>query len=95
LSQGEDIANQSMMSGHYTKMELLGGVLRAAGKDMMGMTVGVFKGERKIVNAVRAAVTIDIVLRIMDKEGVGGKRWFYRALDAHAIGHKGDAVEMA
>ena len=95
LSQGEDIGNQSMMSGHYTKMEVLGEALRVSGRDMLDMKPGVFKGERKIVNAVRAAMVIDIVLRIMDDWRVGGKKWFYRALEAVAVGHRGDAAERA
>jgi hypothetical protein len=74
---------------------MLGNILGAAGKDKMGMTVGVFKGERRIVNAVRAAATIDIVLRMMDKWRVGGKKWFYRAFEAVAVGHKGDAAVSA
>jgi hypothetical protein len=95
LSQGEDIGNQSMMSGHYDKMERLGNALKKAGKDILDMKPGVFKGERKIVNAVRIATVINIVLRVMDKWRVDGKRWFYRALEANAVGHKGDAVERA
>jgi hypothetical protein len=95
LSQGEDIGNQSMMSGHHTKMEILGSALRAAGKDTIGMTAAVFKGERRIVNATRAAAAIDIVLRIMDKEHIGGRRWFYRALEAIAVGHRGEAQAKA
>ena len=42
---------------------------------------------RRIQNSVRICTVCDLVQRFMDKTRVGGKRWFYRPLEAKLYGH--------
>jgi hypothetical protein len=42
---------------------------------------------RRIQNSVRICTVCDLVQRFMDKTRIGGKRWFYRPLEAKLYGH--------
>lgn len=43
--------------------------------------------QRRIQNSVRICTVCDLVQRFMDKARIGGKRWFYRPLEAKLYGH--------
>ena len=48
-------------------------------------------GHIKNLNATQLCVITNILLRVMDKQGVNRVRWFFRPVSAAAAGHKGKA----
>ena len=49
--------------------------------------------ERSIKGSIRICTLMNVLLRFMDVERMGGKRWFFRSVEAFYTGHKGSTKE--
>jgi hypothetical protein len=77
------------MTGHITNLVEIGDILKAAGKTDFDLNRGIIVGTRKIKNSTRACTLMNLLIRFLDAERLQGKRWFFRAVQALYIGHKG------
>jgi len=90
LGKGSICIIVTNMEGKYAKLLEMGDILRTAGKpDLELKATVVMAGLRKVENAVRGCTLMELVLRYMDAERINGLRWFYRAAEARALGHRG------
>ena len=86
VGRGSECSINSKIAYEIKLLEKFGESLRAAGKPDLGLSVDGL-ARRRIQNSVRICTVCDLVQRFMDKTRVGGKRWFYRPLEAKLYGH--------
>ena len=67
-------------------LDVPGDILEENGYDNLGLTNDIIAGTRKIKNAHRLCMLLDLVLRYMDAVAVSNRRWFYRQI-ASALTH--------
>jgi hypothetical protein len=89
IGRGKECGNVSTMTGHITNLVEIGDILKAAGKTDFDLNRGIIVGTRKIKNSTRACTLMNLLIRFLDAERLQGKRWFFRAVQALYIGHKG------
>jgi hypothetical protein len=89
VGRGKECGNVSTMTGHITNLVEIGDILKAAGKTDFDLNRGIIVGTRKIKNSTRACTLMNLLIRFLDAERLQGKRWFFRAVQALYIGHKG------
>ena len=65
----------------------MGETLRASGVSDLGLNPTTL-ATRRIQNSNRVCTVSNLVLRLMDQLQIQGKRWFYKSLEAKALGHK-------
>jgi hypothetical protein len=89
---GEKCDNVSTIKIHRAKVVELGDVLEETVNENYQLTEPILdKSVRRVVNAKRMCMLLDLTLRYMDNMGVQGKRWFYRSIEARKVGHIGKA----
>ena len=92
---GQECAILSGTQGHINKLIELGNILEQNDHDNLGLTNDVLAGTRKIKNAHRLCILLDLVLRYMDAIAIENKRWFYRQISSaltHNISGKGKKI---
>jgi hypothetical protein len=80
----------SINSGTGFEVEMLkryGATLRGEGLSDLGLNDTELDKRKRITNSIRVCTLNDLVLRMMDRMKVKGKRWYYRALEAKLHGH--------
>ena len=88
VGRGSACSSSSAVKYELGELEKVGAVLRSAGKTDLGLNDRELGGTRAIKNANRICTLSDLVLRWMDRSGIQGKRWFYRALQSKLTGHR-------
>jgi len=83
---GQECAILSGTQGHINKLVQVGDILEENGYDNLGLTNDIIAGTRKIKNAHRLCMLLDLVLRYIDAVAVNNRRWFYRQI-ASALTH--------
>jgi hypothetical protein len=86
VGRGSECSINSKIAYEIKLLEKFGESLHAAGQPDLGLTVDGL-ARRRIQNSVRICTVCDLVQRFMDKTRIGGKRWFYRPLEAKLYGH--------
>lgn len=86
LQRGAECANNSSTSSEIEALKQYGGILRKAGMSDMGLH-STELARRTIENSLRVCTVVDLTLRMMDALKVEGKRWFYRTIQSHLVGH--------
>jgi len=86
VGRGSECSISSNITYPRKLLERFGESLRAAGFNDLGMNEGEMS-RRRIQNSVRICTVCDLALRYMDRAGLGGKRWFYRPLEAKLYRH--------
>jgi hypothetical protein len=84
--RGSECSINSKIAYELKLLERFGESLRAAGLDDIGLNEAEIT-RRRIQNSVRICTACDLALRYLDRARVGGKRWFYRPLEAKLYGH--------
>jgi hypothetical protein len=88
VGRGSACSSSSAVKFELAQLERLGKILRDAGVSDLGLNDAELGGRRAIKNANRICTISDLVLRWMDRAGIQGKRWFYRALQSKLTGHR-------
>jgi hypothetical protein len=88
VDKGKQCDIVSNMREHLLHLNRLGKVMEEAGRSDWGLT------HVNLSNAVRLCTLTDLMLRVMDVEGVQGMRWFFRPVMAAYTGHKGTFREQ-
>ena len=92
IGSGEKCDNVSTIKKHREKVVELGEILEEETQENYQLTEEILdKSTRKVVNAKRMCMLLNIVLRYMDATGIQEKRWFYRPIQARKVGHLGKA----
>ena len=86
VGRGSECSISSNITYPRKLLERFGESLRAAKFDDLGLNESEMN-RRRIQNSVRICTVCDLALRYMDRAGVGGKRWFYRPLEAKLYRH--------
>ena len=88
VGRGSECSINSKIAYELKLLEKFGSSLRAATPPQpdLGLSAEGL-AQRRIQNSVRICTVCDLVQRFMDKARVGGKRWFYRPLEAKLYGH--------
>jgi hypothetical protein len=86
VGRGSECSINSKISYEIKLLEKFGESLRASGQPDLGLSSDGLS-RRRIQNSVRICTVCDLVQRFMDKTRVGGKRWFYRPLEAKLYDH--------
>lgn len=86
VGRGSECSINSKIAYEIKLLEKFGESLRAATQPDLGLSADGL-ARRRIQNSVRICTVCDLVQRFMDKARVGGKRWFYRPLEAKLYGH--------
>ena len=86
VGRGSECSINSKIAYELKLLERFGESLRAAGLDDIGLNEAEIT-RRRIQNSVRICTACDLALRYLDRARVGGKRWFYRPLEAKLYGH--------
>jgi hypothetical protein len=86
LQRGAECANNSSTSSEIEALKQYGTILRRAGISDMGLNTNEL-ARRTIENSLRVCTVVDLTLRMMDELKVDGKRWFYRTIQSHLVGH--------
>lgn len=81
-------AECAITSETKNKKENIDNLVNVYGKQNIDTTI---LGQVKNMKAPQLCAIIDIFFRVMDKQGVGNTRWFFRPVSAAAAGHKGKA----
>jgi hypothetical protein len=88
LSRGSECAKNSTTRFEIQELLKYGLTLRNANLNTLGLSQeDMSKEGRAVTNSVRVCTLVDLVLRMMNAMNVGGKRWFYRPLEASLYGH--------
>jgi hypothetical protein len=90
LERGARCSIDSNISYQIGKLVELGQVLSAMKMPTLDLDDHTLTKVRPFKNSTRACTLLDLVLRWMDLKRVGGKRWFYRPLEAALLGHGSD-----
>lgn len=86
VGRGSECSINSKIAYEIKLLERFGETLRANGQPDLGLSAdGLAK--RRIQNSVRICTVCDLALRFMDRARIGGKRWFYRPLEAKLYDH--------
>ena len=89
-NRGSECANVSNISSHYELLEKIGKLVAGPLGTNLDLTSDVMiTGPRAFQNSVRACMLTDIVLRLLNKLTINGKRWFYRPIATYKTGHTG------
>jgi hypothetical protein len=86
VGRGSECSINSKIAYELKLLEKFGESLRAGGQPDLGLSADGL-AQRRIQNSVRICTVCDLVQRFMDKTRIGGKRWFYRPLEAKLYGH--------
>lgn len=86
LQRGAECANNSSTSSEIEALKQYGTILRREGMNDMGLHSAEL-ARRTIENSLRVCTVVDLTLRMMDELKVQGKRWFYRSIQSHLVGH--------
>ena len=86
LQRGAECANNSSTSSEIEALKQYGTILRRAGISDMGLNTNEL-ARRTIENSLRVCTVVDLTLRMMDELKVDDKRWFYRCIQSHLVGH--------
>ena len=86
LQRGAECANNSSTSSEIEALKQYGTILRKEGKSDMGLHSAEL-ARRSIENSLRVCTVVDLTLRMMDELKVNGKKWFYRTIQSHLVGH--------
>jgi hypothetical protein len=86
VGRGSECSINSKIAYEIKLLEKFGESLRGAGQPDLGLSADGL-ARRRIQNSVRICTVCDLVQRFMDKVRIGGKRWFYRPLEAKLYGH--------
>jgi hypothetical protein len=86
--RGKECANVSTMTDHIRDLIILGDILNENHMTNFDLHNGVYR-MRVIKNATRACTLMNFILRFCDELHLKGRRWFYRPVASHYIGHKG------
>jgi hypothetical protein len=87
LGKGSVCASSSAVSFELKQLEQMGTILRSVGTLDVGLNEATLL-RRRIQNSNRVCTVSNLMLRLMDRIHVQGKRWFYRGLEANRLGHK-------
>jgi hypothetical protein len=87
LGKGSVCASISAVGFELKQLEKMGETLRASGVSDLGLNPTTL-ATRRIQNSNRVCTVSNLVLRLMDQLQIQGKRWFYKSLEAKALGHK-------
>jgi hypothetical protein len=86
---GAECSIVSTTAEQYGMLLNLGNILKYMKKPDLDLREGVIMtGARKISNATRTCVIIELTLRLMDAERVDGKKWFYRPVASFMVGNR-------
>jgi Type III restriction enzyme, res subunit len=88
VERGARCSIDSTISYQIGKLVELGKVLGGFRMSDLDLNENALTKVRPFKNSTRACTLLDLVLRWMDLKRVGGKRWFYRPLEAKLLGHK-------
>ena len=88
VGRGSACSSSSAVKFELAQLMRLGAVLQAAGASDLGLNEAELGGRRALKNANRICTVSDLALRWMDRAGIQGKRWFYRALQSKLTGHR-------
>lgn len=91
VERGARCSIDSNISYQIGKLVELGAILSAMKVPTLGLDEHTLTKVRPFKNSTRACTLLDLVLRWMDLRRIGGKRWFYRPLEAALLGHKAEA----
>jgi hypothetical protein len=88
---GSECAIVSTISAHFKLLRDIGEAVKSTlGTDLDLNEAMLEKSPvRAFKNAIRACALTDLVLRLLDKMKVNGKRWFYRPIATMKTGHRG------
>jgi len=86
VKRGAECANNSSTGTEIEALKHYGSILRKEGVSDMGLHSDEL-ARRSIENSLRVCTVVDLTLRMMDELKIQGKRWFYRAIEAHLFNH--------
>jgi hypothetical protein len=82
VGRGSECSINSGTEYERKQIGMYSDILLKAGKNDLGLST-----IKRIQNSVRVCTVSDLTLRYMDRLRVGGKRWFYRPLEAKLHNH--------
>jgi hypothetical protein len=85
VGRGSECAIVSTMKAHLDKIDMLIGLMNAAG----GLGRWNARLRDDIKGSIKACTIIEIMLRYLEKVSLNGKIWFYNSVEALMAGHKG------
>ena len=85
IPRGEECANISNTGYQRELLKRFGEILKAAGHPSFSLDEDALL--LTIENSIRICTVADLMLRLMDKLKIQGKRWFYKELEAKAYKH--------
>lgn len=89
VEKGQECSISSQVSDHLRKLRELGAAFKTEKATDLDLNEEKLTGARKFENAVRACFLMDLVMRLMDRQMISRKRWFYKSISAKLAGHKG------
>jgi hypothetical protein len=89
VPRGKECANVSNTKGHLSILMNLGSILETHQMTDFELNREKLTGKEEIRNSIRLCTLMDLVLRYMDEEKIGKKKWFFRPIMSFYTGHKG------
>jgi hypothetical protein len=88
LLPGKECGIVTDMTGHQTDLIEIGNILRQYGNTDFDLNPTSILHVRKVKNSTRACTLLNFLMRFLDAEQMGGKRWFFRPVMAYSLGYR-------
>jgi hypothetical protein len=89
IGRGKECGNVSGADGRLTSLIQIGDMLTLNNKTDFRLNRPILTGPQKITNPVRNCTLLELCLRFLDNEQIGGKKWFFRSIEAYYVGYRG------